>query len=405
MDYDYCFILDELLHLHHVLRKEYRDSLGRPDILWNNLGCLRNIRTCLRLRDRTVGIARVSDYWTIGQFIAAGVLQGCIKIDSQWAYRIPFAVQWTWPVPLMCLCFFAPESPWFLCRKDRFEEAKRVLKRIGTPTEQEVNGTVAMIVHTVKIENEVTKGTSYWDCFTGVDLRRTEVCCITFAGQVLSGSTFAYSPTYFFTQAGISSDNAYKLNLGGTGMAFLGTVLSWFLIARIGRRTLYLWGEIVLAGLLIVIGILSAASHSGGALWAQAALCMIWLFTYSLTVGPIAYAIIAETSSVRLRAQTVCLARNTYQIVNLISGVLVPYQLNPTKWGWSGKTGFFWAGSAALTAVWAYFRLPEARGRTYEELDIMFSNKVPARKFSTYHVDAYEHSHGEGEAEVQEPKI
>jgi MFS transporter, SP family, general alpha glucoside:H+ symporter len=159
---------------------------------------------------------------------------------------------------------------------------------------------------------------------------------LTFAGQVLSGSTFAYSPTYFFTQAGISSSNAYKLNLGGTGMAFVGTCLSWFLIGHIGRRKLYLGGEILLCALLLLIGILSAATSSQGALWAQAALCMIWLFIYSLTVGPIAYCIISETSSVRLRAQTVVLARNTYQIVNIISGVLVPYQLNPTEWDWSG---------------------------------------------------------------------
>lgn len=339
----------------------------------------------------------------MGQFIAAGVLQGCIKIDSQWAYRIPFAVQWAWPAPLMVLVFFCPESPWYLVRTDRLEQAKRTLKRLSDSSEREINGTVAMLVHTVKIENEVTKGTGYWDCLKGVDLRRTEVCCLTFAGQVLSGSSFAYSPTYFFTQAGISSDNAYKLNLGGTGMAFLGTVLSWFLIARIGRRTLYLWGEIILAALLILIGILSAATHNSASLWVQASLCMIWLFIYSLTVGPIAYCIVAETSSVRLRAQTVVLARNTYQVVNIISGVLVPYQLNPTEWGWSGKTGFFWAGSAAMIATWAFFRLPEARGRTYEELDILFAYRVPARKFASYHVDAYEHSHATGEV-VHEDK-
>ena len=40
--------------------------------------------------------------------------------------------------------------------------------------------------------------------------------------QVLSGSTFAYSPTYFFTQAGIAASSAYKLNLGGTACAFVG---------------------------------------------------------------------------------------------------------------------------------------------------------------------------------------
>lgn len=31
--------------------------------------------------------------------------------------------------------------------------------------------------------------------------------------------------------------------------------------------------------------------------------------------------------------------------------------------------------------VWAYFRLPEMKGRTYRELDILFERGVPARKF------------------------
>ena len=150
-----------------------------------------------------------------------------------------------------------------------------------------------------------------------------------------------------------------------------------------------MWGEIVLATLLILIGIVSAADNSGAARWAQAALALCWLFTYSLTVGPITYSIISETSAVRLRAQTVVLARNTYQVVNIISGILVPYQLNPKAWNWQGKTGFFWAGSAALTALWAYFRLPEPKDRTYEELDILFAKGISARKFSKTQVDAY----------------
>ena len=60
----------------------------------------------------------------------------------------------------MCIIFFAPESPWFLTRKDRLEDAKKMLKRLGTKTEDEANGTLAMMVHTVKLENEVTAGSS-----------------------------------------------------------------------------------------------------------------------------------------------------------------------------------------------------------------------------------------------------
>lgn len=40
-----------------------------------------------------------------------------------------------------------------------------------------------------------------------------------------------------------------------------------------------------------------------------------------------------------------------------------------------------------LTCFWCYFRLPECKGRTFEELDIMFERKVPARQFKNYVID------------------
>ena len=194
-------------------------------------------------------------------------------------------MQWAWPVPLLVFCFFAPESPWWLVRKDQLERAQLVLKRLSNKTDDEAKGTLAMMVHTVQIENQIVKGTSYIDCFRGKDLRRTEICSLTFAGQICSGSTFAYSPTYFFEQAGMDSSNANKLNVGGTAIAFTGTVLSWFLLSRFGRRTLYLAGIFALTVDLLIIGIISVSSTSTSALWAQAAFTVLWLFIYSLTVG------------------------------------------------------------------------------------------------------------------------
>lgn len=34
--------------------------------------------------------------------------------------------------------------------------------------------------------------------------------------------------------------------------------------------------------------------------------------------------------------------------------------------------------------MWAFFRLPEMKGRTFEDLDILFALKVPARHFSEH---------------------
>ena len=56
--------------------------------------------------------------------------------------------------------------------------------------------------------------------------------------------------------------------------------------------------------------------------------------------------------------------------------------LNPTAWNWGAKTGFFWAGMCGILLLWTYFRLPEPKGRTYGELDILFENRISARKFA-----------------------
>ena len=43
----------------------------------------------------------------MGQFISTGVLKGLLDREDQWAYRIPFAIQWFWPIPLAIITAFA----------------------------------------------------------------------------------------------------------------------------------------------------------------------------------------------------------------------------------------------------------------------------------------------------------
>lgn len=50
----------------------------------------------------------------LGQFISSAVLKGLSTREDEWGYRIPFALQWIWPVFLAPLVWMAPESPWYL---------------------------------------------------------------------------------------------------------------------------------------------------------------------------------------------------------------------------------------------------------------------------------------------------
>lgn len=320
----------------------------------------------------------------IGQLIAAGVLATLVHRTDEWGYRIPFALQWTWPALLIPILIFAPESPWHLVRKGRVEEAERSLKRLQRTSARKVNvrSTLSTIVHTNNLEMEMTAGTSYWDCWRGIERRRTEIACVAFAGQVLSGSAFAYNSTYFFQQVGLTTDQTYRLNIGGTAMALVGTLVNWFaLMPYYGRRFIYLRGMMAMCLILLSVGFLNIWTSVHAVGMTQAVLTLVWTFTFQLSVGQLGWTIPAEVGSTRLRQKTICLARNSYYIVLVISNALQPYFMNPRQLNLKGYAGFFWGATAALTLLWAFFRLPETKGRTYEELDWLFAQRTPTREF------------------------
>jgi SP family general alpha glucoside:H+ symporter-like MFS transporter len=326
--------------------------------------------------------------WVTGQLIAAGVLQSLQSRSDQWAYKLPFAIQWVWPVPLFCAICFAPESPWWLVRQDRVDDAKRALTRLSKLPLEENDRMVAEMIRTNHYETKITQGTSYKDCFRGSNLRRTEICCAVWAIQTLCGSPIVSYATYFFEQAGLSTSSAYSLGVSLYGFGFTGTILSWFLLSRYGRRTIYLAGLIFMTTMLFLMGILAVIPGQNSAVpWASSITLLFFVFAYDLSVGPVCFALVSETSSTRLRGKSISLARNTYNICYIIFGAATPYMLNPTALNWKGKVGFFWGGLCLLCTLWTYYRLPEPKGRTYEELDIMFENRVDARDFKNYKVE------------------
>jgi SP family general alpha glucoside:H+ symporter-like MFS transporter len=331
--------------------------------------------------------------WVIGQLLASGILRGTLSLDSQWSYKIPFAIQWIWPVPIFIAVCLAPESPWWLIRQGRIEDAERAVERLGSKGENfSPKDVVAFMVHTNEVEKKVQAGTSYIDCFKGkINLRRTEIACITWICQQVCGSSFMGNSTYFYEQAGLATSDSFDMTIAQFALGAIGTVASWFLMTKVGRRTIYVWGLFSLTVILLVIGFLGVPHQTTGLSWAVGSLLLIYTFIYDFTVGPVCYSLVAELPSSRLRQKTVVLARNAYNIVGTAyTGVIGLYMLNPTAWNWGPKAAFFWGGNCFLCFVWAYFRLPEPKGRTYAELDILFDKGVSARNFSKTVVDPYE---------------
>jgi len=329
--------------------------------------------------------------WVIGQIIASGVLKGMLGRSDRFGFKIPFAIQWFWPIPIVAGLLFAPESPWWLVRKERFDDARKALQALRSdPHSEEVEETLAMIQHTNELEKAASSGTSYLDCFKKTDLRRTEIVTFTWAIQALCGSSLMGFSSYTFEQAGLDVSNAFTLTMGMFTIGLVGTFCSWGLMQWFGRRTLYISGLSILLCLLTIIGALGTIPKGNTNVeWAIGSLLLVYTFTYDATVGPVCYSLVSELSSTRLRAKTVVLARNLYNIISLITNTLTPRMLNPTAWNWGAKAGFFWAGSCALCIVWCYFRLPEPKGRTYGELDVLFEQGVSARDFKKTAVDQF----------------
>ncbi|UQC79460.1 sugar porter family MFS transporter [Colletotrichum lupini] len=334
----------------------------------------------------------------IGQLMSAAVLAGLLPRRDEWSYRIPFALQWSWPVLLIPLLVFAPESPWHLVRTGQLDKAEKALLRLQRRKVNNLDAKVRLreIIETDRMEQEHQTGTTYWDCFRGDERRRTEIACVAFAGQVLSGSSFAYNSVYFFQQAGLNPQDDYNLNVGGTALALVGTVVNWVaLMPYFGRRRIYLWGMLSMSTILFIIGVLdrigrlpNAPSSPIG--WVQACLTLVWTFIFQLSVGQLGWAIPAEVGSTRLRQKTICVARSTYYVMNLLANAFQPFFINPNALNLKGTTGFVWGTSAFLTFVWAFFRLPETKGRTYEELDYLFHNNTATRQFDKTEVDVFE---------------
>lgn len=335
--------------------------------------------------------------WATGQLIAAGVLKALVNNTTEWSYRLPFALQWVWIPPLMIATVFCPDSPYWLVRKGRLEDAEKSLKRLSRKSiHHKLKQKLNLMVYTNQLEKDQEahledkyKGwKAYLECFKGPNLRRTEISGISIAAQVLGGNNFAYSPSYFFSQVGLSSDVTYNLNLAITGLAWVGTFSSWFIAGKVGRRTIFLVGLFFMDLFLLLIGILQTPADSNPLVaWGQVACTFAWVVSFVLTLAPVAYTVTAEVSSTRLRSQTIAIGRNTYNICQLVAQIIQPKFINPTELNLKGRTGFIWFGTGFLTLIWVYFRLPETKDRTYEELDILFEKRIPAPKFSKYNID------------------
>lgn len=130
-------------------------------------------------------------------------------------------------------------------------------------------------------------------------------------------------------EAGMTTNTAFALGLITSALQMIFVMLSWILTTYIGRRTIYVWGSFINVLFLLALGIAGSVGKSNAASLAQASLGLIVSVLFTLGPAPVSYAIIGETSAIRLRPLTTGIGRASYYLVNIPCIFLSSYMLNP----------------------------------------------------------------------------
>ena len=67
-----------------------------------------------------------------------------------------------------------------------------------------------------------------------------------------------------------------------------------------------------------------------------------------------------------------------------MAGLVLPYVFNPDRGDLRGKTGFTYAASCILGAAVSWYLVPEMKGRSVAEINLMFEEKLVARNFKSW---------------------
>ncbi|KAM5343363.1 hypothetical protein ACJ41O_011900 [Fusarium nematophilum] len=339
--------------------------------------------------------AWVSMCWGAGSFLATGVLRGSLDLSGDAGWRVPYGLQWIWVPPLILVGFLAPESPWYLIRRGRIEDAEKSLRRLASKdfyTEETMAQTLALMKHTNEMEKIEAESASYKDCFRGTNLRRTGIVCMAWTIQILNGQSITSYAAIMLKSVGMSATNAFNYNMAIQSVNIFATGIAIVLMGRIGRRVFYFFGSAGIGLCMLIVGIVGFVSGGDSVAIVTAAFLIVVQCIFKVSLGPTTYVIVGETSSSRVRAQTIVLGRAVYVCGQIIVQQLNPRMLNSTSdaWNWGAKTGMFYFGLCFIWAVWIWFFLPETRNRSFADIDYLFQKKTNARKFQSTPIDLFE---------------
>lgn len=257
---------------------------------------------------------------------------------------------------------FLPASPRWLMSRSLMDKAKEVLKRIRNTDDVQEEAKA--------IEETLSEETGGWkELFQGW-VRMPLVIGIGIASiQAVTGINVViyYAPT-IFEFAGFASASSAILATTGVGIVnVLMTIVSIRVIDKLGRRPLLIMG---LIGMVVSLGALGFIFHiptlSAAMKGVAVASLMLYIASFAVSLGPIAWLLIAEVYPLKIRGRAMSLATMANWGCNLL--VAMTFLTLVQK---LGRSWTFWAYAVIGVAGWlfCYFLIPETKGHSLEEIE------------------------------------
>lgn len=290
--------------------------------------------------------------------------------------------------------FFLPETPRWLMSKGREAESLKILKRLEEPSLVEES------IKRMKVELEKAKERPNFREVFKPWLRKALIIAvgIMFFQQVVGINTVIYYSPKIFMIVGFEGARAgiwAAVSVGVVNVAF--TILSLFMIDKLGRRKLYFIGLTGITISLICLGLVFALHGSLGDTGKWLAILFVWIYIafFAISLGPLGWLIISEIFPLRVRGIGSSIgslsnwlfngivAFTFFKIVKLLtasgSGIVTHEKMYDAATNTfttqainnGNPAGAFWfyAAIGIIGIFWGYFYLPETKGIPLEKIE------------------------------------
>lgn len=341
-------------------------------------------------RGRLVGMQQWAITW--GIMIMFFICYGCSFLRGSGVFRVPWGLQMLPAILLFLGLLMLPESPRWLARKDRWEQAKDVLVLVharGDPNSAMVAKELAEIREVVDFERQ-NADVTYMELLKPNMINRTHIGLFMQIWSQLTGmNVMMYYITYVFTMAGLGEDVLLPSAIQFVINVVL-TVPALIWMDRWGRRPTLLVGAFFMclwmcvnAGLFAVYSRPArpgefdtpAESMAISGAPAKAVIASTYLFvaSYAPTWGPVSWTYPPELYPLRVRGKAVALATSGNWAFNFALAWFVPPTFEQQTW----KTYVIFAVFLFAMFWHVFFMFPETANKPLEEVEAMFDGTRP----------------------------